>query len=413
MDGIIDDYKEQCKDILKIAFSHYNEYAKQYHAETYKSVKLELTNHIVDLLYKSYANQLKNLALMGDKKFAKALKVTFSDDSVTDTFTSTCHNLYDDTIKQFESNAEVLMMEGSEWKEVIKITSNDLGNSLVKMIETEREKQKEKLFTFSFEKIVDDLEEAITQPIKDLDDNFWSKINASYNDTVTEEEEKVKTILNNGFKAQDEEYDGFLTKLEDKVYNSCKKIIVKTVSDLNSHLNRKFNTFFKKDDKGKNRDWKNIPEEEIGKLHKECVGQFDSVFDQFKRIEIPRYVSMQTPTMSGSFHTSKEQLLSPNDITRIRDKFEQDCEHALEEAIRLHHNVYSTGVPIYFWALFIFFAYDDIFKWLASPILFYPLVFLATIAALMQSLGLLMPGVQAARIAMNIAYAQIRAATGK
>lgn len=375
MDGIIDDYKEQCKDILKIAFSHYNEYAKQYHAETYKSVKLELTDHIVGLLYKSYANQLKNLALMGDKKFAKALKITFNDDSVTDTFTSTCQNLYDDTIKQFENNAEVLMMEGSDWKESIKLTSNDLGNSLVKMIETEREKQKEKLFTFSFEKIVDDLEEAITQPIKDLEDNFWSKINASYTDTVNEEEEKVKTILNNGFKTQDEEYDGFLTKLEDKIYNSCKKTIVKTVSDLNSHLNRKFNTFFKKDDKGKNRDWKNIPEEEIGKLHKECVGQFDSVFDQFRRIEIPRYVSMQTPTMSGSFHTPKEQLLSPNDITRIKDKFEQDCEHALEEAIRLHHNIYSTGIPIYFWALFVFFAYDDIFKWLASPILFYPLVF--------------------------------------
>ncbi len=82
---------------------------------------------------------------------------------------------------------------------------------------------------------------------------------------------------------------------------------------------------------------------------------------------------MATPTMGGSFGHSKEQLLTSNDITRIKDKFEEDCEHALEEAIRMHHNVFNNGIPIYFWVLFIFFAYDDIFRWLASPMLFYPI----------------------------------------
>lgn len=66
---------------------------------------------------------------------------------------------------------------------------------------------------------------------------------------------------------QDEEYDTFLTKLEDKIYIQSKKLINKTVSDLNSHLNRKFNSFFKKDSKGKNRNWKNMSEEDIEKLH--------------------------------------------------------------------------------------------------------------------------------------------------
>ena len=128
----------------------------------------------------------------------------------------------------------------------------------------------------------------------------------------------------------------------------------------------------------------------------------------FKKIEIPQYISMSIPTMGGSFHSKKEQLLSADDITRIKDKFEEDCEHALEEAIRLHHNIYNTGIPIYFWALFLFFAYDDIFKWLSSPVLFYPLCFLATVAALMQSLGLLMPAVQAAKVTLRIAYSQMQ-----
>lgn len=407
-DGTIDDYKHQCRDILKIAYTHYDEYAKQYYPETYKSVKIELTNHIVELLYKSYISQLKNLSMQADKKFVKALRNSFTDDTVTDTFTDTCRDLYDDTMKQFESNARILKMEDSDWDEAINLYMRELSNSLTKIIETERDKQKEKLFSFSLETICDELEEQITQPIKDLDDNFWSTIKSRYEEIVTKEEEKVKIILNDGFKCTEEEYDHFLHKLEEKIYTNGKKMIVKTTMELNSHLNRKFNQYFKKDSKGKNRDWKKIPEEEIVKLHEECVRQFDSVYEQFRKIEIPQFVSQATPSMSGSFHHKKDQLLSADDITKVKDKFMDDCEHALEEAIRLHHNIYNTGIPIYFWAIFIFFAYDDIFRWLSSPILFYPMIFLATLAGLMQSLGLLMPAVQAAKIMFNVGYTQLQ-----
>lgn len=78
-------------------------------------------------------------------------------------------------------------------------------------------------------------------------------------------------------------------------------MIVKTVNELNSHLNRKFNQFFKKDSDGKNRDWKNIPEDEIQKLHAECVKQFDNIYENFKKIEIPQYVSHSEPSLSGTF----------------------------------------------------------------------------------------------------------------
>ena len=268
-EGIVDDYKIQCTDILRESYYHYDEYAKQYYNETYKSVKLELTNHIVDLLYKSFVSQLKNLSLQGDKKFAKALKNTFSEDSVTDTFTETCQGLFDDTIMQFEKNSNMLTMDDAEdWQKAIDLYKKELSNSLVKMIETERTKQKEKLFTFSVETIVDELEDKITQPIKDLEDNLWENVNEKYKEIILEEEEKIKAILNDGFKTQDEEYDSFLTKLEDKVYNQSKRLIIRTVSDLNSHLNRKFNYYFKKDSEGKHRDWKNLTEDEIEKLHK-------------------------------------------------------------------------------------------------------------------------------------------------
>lgn len=268
-EGIVPDYKHQCKDILKVAYKHYDDSAKQYYQDTYKSIKLELTSYLVEHLYKSFVSQLKNLSLQADKKFAKGMKHAFKDDTVTDTFTTTVENLFDDVVKQFVESAYQLMMEDSDWHKAIDLYKKELSNNLVKMIEIEREKQKEKLFNFSLETILDELEEEITQPIKDLDDNFWDKVVKKYKEIVLKEEEKVKIILNDGFKTFEEEYDRFLNKLEEKIYTSSKKIIVKTTSELNAHLNRKFNTYFKKNSEGKNRDWKNISEEEIHKLHAE------------------------------------------------------------------------------------------------------------------------------------------------
>jgi hypothetical protein len=94
-------------------------------------------------------------------------------------------------------------------------------------------------------------------------------IKVKYRKTIDDKEEDIKNILNDGFKTLEDEYDCFLLKIEEKIYSNCKKLIVKTTNELNSHLNRKFNVIFKKDSKGRNRDWKSIAEEDIEKLHAE------------------------------------------------------------------------------------------------------------------------------------------------
>lgn len=99
---------------------------------------------------------------------------------MTDTFTETCTGLFDDTMDQFHYNATLLAMEDAQWQDTIKLHSKELGNSLIKIIEGERNKQKDKLFVFSFETIIGELEEEITQPIKDLEDNFWQIIIKKY-----------------------------------------------------------------------------------------------------------------------------------------------------------------------------------------------------------------------------------------
>jgi hypothetical protein len=63
-------------------------------------------------------------------------------------------------------------------------------------------------------------------------------------------------------------------------------------------------------------------------------------------------------------------------MAKIRDKFDKDIGDILEEANDKHRNFSKSGVPIFFWFIFLFFAYDDILRYIGSPILFYPLLFI-------------------------------------
>ena len=83
------------------------------------------------------------------------------------------------------------------------------------------------------------------------------------------------------------------------------------------------------------------------------------------------------------------RILSEEEIARVKDKVYEDAGILLEEAINRHKNIGSTDIPVYFWILLAWFAIDDIFGWLSSPILFYPLVLLAGIALVMHQLGIL------------------------
>ena len=51
---------------------------------------------------------------------------------------------------------------------------------------------------------------------------------------------------------------------------------------------RRFNKEFKKDESGKNRDWRNIEEAQIRELHKKFQNQMEEVIAEFKYIKLPR-----------------------------------------------------------------------------------------------------------------------------
>lgn len=77
-------------------------------------------------------------------------------------------------------------------------------------------------------------------------------------------------MLRVGFKCSEEEVDDFIRDLEGHVHHQTIEIVRRLFRDINTHLLRKFNKIFKKDETGKTRDWKAIEENQIRELHQKC-----------------------------------------------------------------------------------------------------------------------------------------------
>jgi len=103
------------------------------------------------------------------------------------------------------------------------------------------------------------------------------------------------------------------------------------------------------------------------------------------------YTSSLSPgalTMTKSFTSQYSRLLTEEDLNRVKDKFFEDTDCVLEDAIRKHHNVQSTTVPWWIYGLLAFFAADNIFSWLSHPILFYPIIMFGGLISILFSMGL-------------------------
>lgn len=88
----------------------------------------------------------------------------------------------------------------------------------------------------------------------------------------------------------------FTETLENAVYQFATEYIKRLFRDINTNLLRKFNTLFKKDENGKNRDWKSIEEGQIRDLHVKCKAVMEGIIKQFKFISIPKPGAMNSPT---------------------------------------------------------------------------------------------------------------------
>jgi len=64
--------------------------------------------------------------------------------------------------------------------------------------------------------------------------------------------------------------------------------------DINTNLLRRFNKDFKKDESGKNREWKDIEEPKIRELWQKVRAQLQEVIANFKYVMLPKGLLQET-----------------------------------------------------------------------------------------------------------------------
>ena len=80
--------------------------------------------------------------------------------------------------------------------------------------------------------------------------------------------------------------------------------------------------------------------------------------------------------------------MSEVEINKCKDRFREEAEKVLEDALRLHTNMSGGGIPTWFLALFAWLASDYAWRLAMSPFLFYPIMLVASVVALLYSMGL-------------------------
>lgn len=90
------------------------------------------------------------------------------------------------------------------------------------------------------------------------------------------------------------EIDEFVKVLENTLNQYTADYIKRLFRDINTNLLRKFNKDFKKDEQGKNREWREIEEPAIRELWAKIRAQLLDIIQDFKYIRLPRAFMTQT-----------------------------------------------------------------------------------------------------------------------
>ena len=112
----------------------------------------------------------------------------------------------------------------------------------------------------------DNLENIINGPIYELNTDFWEEIRAPYFQEMSDLALNCKKVLNSGFKCSDTEIGDFMKVLQGNLCQFTSDYIHRLFRDINTNLLRKFSKLFKKDENGKNREWRDIEEGKIREL---------------------------------------------------------------------------------------------------------------------------------------------------
>ncbi len=95
-------------------------------------------------------------------------------------------------------------------------------------------------------------------------------------------------VLTVDFNCSDFEVNDFIRTLEQSLHSFTSDYVKRLFRDINSNLLRRFSKEFKKDENGKNREWRDIDEAKIRELWQKYRAQMLEIIQDFKYIRLPK-----------------------------------------------------------------------------------------------------------------------------
>ena len=137
-----------------------------------------------------------------------------------------------------------------------------------------------------------------------MDPDFWEKMRLPFTKELAELAQNSEDVLRKGFKCNEFEIGEFMKTLEKTLNTFTTEYILRLFRDINTNLLRKFNLLFKKDENGKNREWRDIEEGKIRDIWSKCRAQMAEIIEDFKYIKLPKTVLTESQHDNSSKNIS-------------------------------------------------------------------------------------------------------------
>ena len=387
----IENIKDTFIDIKNRICTEYEKQACNYEEKVYKNFYNQLTEQISQKLYLCFLNQTKRLIPLIQKFMREELqKKLLTIDDNNDDYMTIATNLKKKYLEQLLKQLETKRGFDS-WK----ISEKEFSNLFDEIIEEQKKKALNKLKSSTIEKLRTICEQLFNISLENYskEKNFWKDFNENYLSHFCSKMLPLRIYLRENFNCKNEEIIEILREIEQKIFNDTKKNIARNMRDVSGKIIEQFKRKFcyeKSSDYQEQKNWERYEELEIDFDFKKLREEYLPIFDQLKFFELmkdilsvikfeqlPDKISLETEECQKiveqySKNNNFEILLKQGDILTLRKKFEMGISDILEDVKRKKEG-FKMNIPYWFYALLIFFGYDDVFKllksWYIIPIL--------------------------------------------
>lgn len=355
----------------------YDKDASGYFENTYRAIREDLINSLMDQSKDLFHSQLKLILNQLFQKAKEQFASKLSKTQASETFSEITQKIVSEVREEFHIQANSSMVANSSWE--ISEFEIELENFLTEKIGDEKEKQFALLnkeidgifggkLTADIGKI---LEGAMEIPI-------WGRLKDLQSGVMQPTEARSVRIFQS-LDRPEEEAQVFINSIRIRCLAVIRLKIDKFTKNLEEYLTKKFNQMFNKDEKGIPRDPKTADYESVFSSSKNRVLP---VLEQFKYF-------LLSPDWERTENDSHEELLSEDDYEKVLEGFLRDAERTYKDALHIKEFGYNRGgLPKWSMLLMVLLGWNELLWVLKSPIILYPVIFVTSIVALMFSMGL-------------------------